>query len=68
MLIVFADHPDLGEIAHARYGERKRIISIASLLASKFPEQYRSSKKKYKIAVQLCNKFSEEVNNKFNLI
>lgn len=66
MLIIFADHPDFGEIAHARYMERRRLISFAYSIISKFPEQFTSSKKKYKIATEICNKFYKEIYDKFN--
>lgn len=67
MLIVFRDHPDFGEIAYAKYQERKRIISMVNSVISKFPEQF-LSKKKNNIATLVCKKLFEEVNDKFNLI
>lgn len=68
MLIIFADHPDFGEIAHARFKERKRILSIANSIVSTFPERYNGNRKKYKIAIQVCHELSKEIDEKFRLI
>lgn len=67
MLIIFDNNPDFGEIAHAKYEERKRIISIAHSIISKFPEQF-SSRRKNKIATEVCSILYKEIEDKFSLL
>ena len=67
MLIIFDNNPEFGEIAHAKYEERKRIISLAHLIISKFPEQF-SSRRKNKIATEVCSILYKEIEEKFNLL
>lgn len=66
MLIIFDNHSDFGEIAHAKYEERKRILSIAYSIISKFPEQF-SSRRKNKVATEVCNFLYKEIEDKFSL-
>lgn len=56
------------EVAYMRLNERKRIIALANSVINNFPEEYRENRKRYKIALNICNKFYEEVKNKLDPI
>lgn len=68
MQLIFKDHADYGEIAYAKYEERKRLIKIAHILIENFPKQFVGHSKRHKAAVEVCNKLYKEIDGTFRLI
>jgi hypothetical protein len=67
MLINFDKHPELNEIAYARFEERTRIMSIMKSILLKFPEQFQS-RKRHRIATDISNLLYKEIEDKFGLL
>ena len=61
MLLIFKDHPSLGEIAFAKYQERKRIAQRAYSISQQLPEKYQDTRKKHLIAKDVSQSFYQEL-------
>jgi len=68
MLLIFKDHPDLGEIAYAKFQERKRIAKIAYTLSQQIPEKYQETRKKHTIAKDVSETFYYELKKILEII
>ncbi len=54
------------DIAYVRFEERNRIISTMKSILKNFPEQFHS-RKRYKIATDICNLLYKEIEDRFGL-
>lgn len=54
------------ELAYARFEERKRVTSVIKSILIQFPEQF-SSRKRHRIATEVCNILYKEIEDKFDL-
>lgn len=67
MLIDIDKYKSHNEIAFARFEERKRIVLIVKSILIKFPDQF-TSRKRHRIATEVCNTLYKEIEDKFGLI
>lgn len=66
MTIYTNDISNMNEIAFARFEERRRVASFVKSIIVKFPEQF-SSRRKQKIANDVCNILYKELEDIFRL-
>lgn len=67
MIFSPTNNDTIEEIAFAKFQERKRLLLIINSILKDFPNHC-TSRKRHKIAIQLCNKLYEEVTNQFGLL
>lgn len=58
---------NFNETAFARFEERMRIIRVVKEILVKFPEQF-PSRKRYRIAKEVCNILYKEIDDKFGML
>lgn len=56
----------IDDIAYIRFEERNRIISTMKSILKNFPEQFHS-RKRYRIATDICNLLYKEIGDRFGL-
>lgn len=66
MLINFDNQPDFNELAYARFEERNRIMAIMKSILIKYPDKFQS-RKRHRIATDICNLLYKEIEDKFGL-
>lgn len=58
---------EINKLAYARFEERARITSVLKAIIVKFPEQFHS-RKRHRIATEICNLLYKEIEDRFGLI
>jgi len=57
---------NFSDVAYIRFQERNRIISNMKSILKNFPEQF-PSRKRYRIATDICNLLYKEIEDRFGL-
>lgn len=61
------NNSEINKLAYARFEERTRITSALKSILVKFPEQF-PSRKRHRIATEICNLLYKEIDDRFGLI
>ncbi len=61
-----SEHSEINTLAYAKFEERHRIMATLKSILITFPEQFHS-RKRYRIATDICNLLYKEIEDRFGL-